>query len=510
MGSAVALAVVVRVLFLADKPLWRDEAWVALVSADPVAAATGGRAAPLGFLAITRFVVGLDLASLEISYRMVPLLCGIAAVPLLAYWALALGASRIPALAVAWIAVGFAPLVYYSRELKSYDLDFLLAVVVPLFALRGFDSSPSSAASRWSLVVCVALTPWLSFGGIFAVCAVLAWGWIAWWPRLDKVQRRHWLATTFVFVASFAAVYAIALGTQASDGWTQSYWKHPLAADRNLALPAQFALALWKYASISTRYFFPDSWPLVAALAGVGAWTWPRPQRGFLVFLYVVTAAACATAAVMDRYLLVSGRHLLFVAPVLLLWTAGGLAAIGRRLSPRAGPAVALATAVAASLWWSAESISFRVGEVRTRPQYFFRFDILQDMDLAIEAAARLVPKGEPVLVSRKSSYAFQLYNRDRISRAHYCERLCAGFTRIATKWLSKVKSRGWMILTDEDTRSLGRLLHKEGFQYRSRADLRGVALWEIERRGTGRRPASNRKRPTDGEGSPPGRSRQR
>src|SRR4029079_14835025 len=121
--AAIALAVAVRVAFLADKAFWRDEAWVALLVRDPLQAATDGRAAPFGFLLLTRLVAAISPGPPEITYRLIPLAAGVAAVPLVARLALALGGSRAVALTAAWLAAGMQGLVYYSRELKSYDLD---------------------------------------------------------------------------------------------------------------------------------------------------------------------------------------------------------------------------------------------------------------------------------------------------------------------------------------------------------------------------------------------------
>lgn len=502
MWAAMAVAVVVRTAFLADKPLWRDEAWVALVAADPLGAVADGRAAPLGFLLLTRLVAGLGIGPAEVSYRLIPLVCGLAVVPLLARWASALGASRRTAVAATWIGVGLQPFVYYSRELKSYDIDLLVAVLVPLLGVLGFAAPDPRARTRWAFLACVAAAPWVSFGGVFAVCAVFSWGWLVWWPASDPAARRHWLACTLAFAASFAAAYVLALGAQANDSWMQAYWRHALDSDRRFSLPRQVAVATWHYVSVSSRYFFREWWPAVLAVAAIGAWKWPRPQRAFLVFLFAATAAFCVAAAVMDRYLLVHGRHLLFAAPILVLWSANGLAELGRFLGPRLGPVFALGIPVGLSLWWSVQSIHYRLGEYHTRQAHFFRYDVLHDVDRMIESAARLVPANERLLVSRKCAYAFQFYNDGRLPDAHYCERTCANFEGIARKWLDGIEKSAWVMISDEEVRRFPLLLDYAGFGYRERASERGVRLWEVERKPEG--PRRREPRTTIMPGAPP------
>jgi len=496
MWAALVVATIARVAWLGDKPFWRDEAWVALLVDDPMSAATDGRAVPLGFLFLTRLLAALPAAP-EITYRLFPLLCGIALLPVLWKLTLVLGQSRRTAVAVAWLAAGIQPFIYYSRELKSYQVDLLLAALVPLLALVAFDREKPQRPAQAGLFATMIAAPWLSFGAIFPICAMLAWGWLAGWGRGASGERRSWIACTLAFVASFAAVYVLALGNQSSDPWMQAYWRYYLGSDNRFFLPLRMIVALWNYCSISTTYIFRDLWPAAVFVAAVGAWTWPRPQRRFLVFYYFGTAAFCAAAASIDRYLLVNGRHLLFAVPVLLLWVANGLNVFGaragalgatedlgvghriRRLIPAA---VALGIPVILALAWSAQAVDHRIGRYRTNSTNFFRFDVLEDVDGAIEAGEKLIRDGEPLLVSRKCAYAFQFYNEGRLHDATYCRRHCADFFKRAEAWLAKLDGPGWMMVGEEDRRSFGRFLDEQGFAYRQRAEVKGVKLWRVTR----------------------------
>lgn len=483
MGCAMIVAFAVRVAFLADKPFWRDEAWVALLVDDPLRVATDARSVPIGFVLLTRLFAAIPVLAPEITYRVLPLLCGMAVLPLLARLSVALGATRRTALAVVWLAVGFQPFVYYSRELKSYELDVLAAVLLPLLGLQGFAASATSALSRRALIACVAVAPWVSFGSVFPISALLAWGWLAWWKNAARVQRRDWMLATLAFVLSFAALYVVVLSVQVDSPRLRSYWEGHLIAEQQLSWLVAIPVAAWRYASVSTLYFFAELWPAFVAVAAVGAWTWPREGRAFLAWLGVATAAACVVAAVADRYLLAQGRLLLFAAPVMLMWSANGLQAIARRLREPLGAAIVLGIPVLLSLYWSAQSIDHRVHPRRTNWTRFFRYDVLQDVNLAIAEADRQIPAGDPLLVERKCAYAFQFYAHGRLPQAVYCERYCKDFRSIARKWAAGVDHRGWVMLGDEDINSLGRFFDKAGFDHRERVRVRGVRVWELERR---------------------------
>lgn len=483
--GALVVAVLVRVLFLADKPFWRDEAWVATLVDEPMRAAAEGRAAPLGFLFATHVASGLPWLPAEVAYRLLPLAAGLALLPALARFATVLGASRRTGLLAMWLAAGLQPLVYYSRELKSYGFDALLAVLAPLAGLLAFGVAAGSTGARVAFAAVVVAAPWLSFAGIFAVGAVFAWGWLVWWWKGDAAHRRAWLACSAAFAASFLAVYALALGNQAGDAWMHAYWKAALAQDDSLSLPLRFLVAVVRYADVSTAYLFGEFRPVVLALSALGVWTWPRAQRGYLVFQYAATAAVCAVAVVTDHYLLASGRMLLVAAPIPLLWTAQGLHVtgrmLGRRVGRRLGAAIVVGLPVVAALTWSAQSVRHRVAPYRTDGTTFFRYDVLHDVDRVIGAGLPMIRAGEPVLIARRCTYAFRFYNRGRWPEVTTCPREDGKCDAVGRRWVKDLRGKGWILMTDEDVRTFATLLQREGGAYRVRASARGVTLWQVE-----------------------------
>jgi hypothetical protein len=482
--GAVALALFVRVAFLESKPFWRDEAWVALLVGDPMRAAADARAVPVGFLFLVRLTSWIPALPPEVTYRLVPLLCGVAVVPLLARLATALGASQRAGVIAAWVAAAAHPLVYYSRELKSYDIDLLLAVLLPLAALRGFTGSAPSARARAVLAASLVAGPWVSFAGLFPIGAVLSWGWLAWWKDLGASLRRDWLLSSAAFLVSFAIVYVVALGAQSTSEVQYRFWDRFLVGSGPSPFLEQAWEAVRRLVSITMSYPFGDMKTPAMLLATIGAWTWPRSGRRYLLWLAAAMAGLCLTAAAMDRYIIVQGRHLLFAVPVVILCVAHGLDEIAARLGRHVGTIVALALPVLVAVSWTQEQIDSRTRTYHSNWARFFRYDVLHDVEGALDKAADDIPAGDPVLVTNKNSYAFQFYRKGRLPDATYCVRYCFDFKERAIKWLDGVEGRGWILMTDEEIKSMTKLLDKHGFDRRQRSVASGIRLWQIDRVG--------------------------
>jgi len=482
---ALAVALVSRAAYLEAKPFWRDEAWVALLVNQPWAELREGRPVPAGFLLLTGVADALPGLAPEVKLRLVPLLCGLLTLPVLGRLGGALGAGPLTAMAAVWLGVGLTPMIYYSRELKPYAIDVLLAVLVPLLALRGFGAPRPSVAARRGLIVCLVVAPWLTYGAVFPILAVLSWGWLVWWRRADGTARRDWLVVNAGFALSFGVAYVVILSAQAGDEQVHHYWSRLLFADSGLSFPRRVVVATETFFSASFQYFFITRWRIFALLATIGALTWPKRHRAFLLWLYFVSAALAVSAAVVDRYLVTNGRFLLFSAPVLLLWTAHGLTYLAQRLRVPTAPHVALAICIVFGTYWAHHTIRMRV---EPRPTVLFRYDVLQDVDAIIAQATRLVAPDEPVLISAYAGNAFQFYARGRLPGARYCERECVRFGALTKAWLANIRDRGWLILVDDEVGRFGHYLDSLGLIRHQRGAARGAFLWEVSPR---RRPSA-------------------
>jgi hypothetical protein len=439
----------------------------------------------VGFVAASTITGALPVRP-EVGYRLPALLAGIALVRCSGRLASALGAPAPIPLLVVWLAAGVPALVYYSRELKPYGIDALCAALAPLLALRstgrgadGGGLSPVAAAAGF--IILVALAPWCTYGGQFAIGATLAWGWLCWWPGADSATRRRWLLISVVFALSFAAAYLFALGEQANSKSLNYFWRQYTFTRRPDSFTWKVLVAGFRYLSLSTTFLFAEGWPLLIPLAALGAAVWPRRGQALLLWSYAAPGALAIGAALADRYLLAKGRLVLFAAPPLLLAAAAGLDAASRRW--RAHPQMpAIAVAVTLCLVWSATAIAHRLPPYRNDVDAYFKYDTLHDVDALLAAAERSVPPGAPLFVSMYASKSFLYYARDRFADATMCLEPCPKFGDVFDDWVRGLTGSGWVLVLDEEREGYAVRLPAQGARLRIVDRARGSELWQVEK----------------------------
>ena len=234
------VATFTRVTWLTSKPFWRDEAWGALLAGEPLHNVIRDvRPIPVGFVALTKLAALLPALPPEVAFRLPPLLGGLAALPCIVGLARALGAPQTVAVTALWLAAGMPALIYYSRELKSYGFDFLLAAALPWLTVRLFGrDGDAHGGDRGTTagILCALLVagPWITFGAVFPITVILAWGWLVWWRSADRATRARWATASFLFGVSFAVAYMVALRRQAASPRLHSFWHSWLFMIRRL------------------------------------------------------------------------------------------------------------------------------------------------------------------------------------------------------------------------------------------------------------------------------------
>ena len=500
--AAIATAVLLRLLFLARKPFWSDEAWVALLAQGPTGDLLATRSpTPPGFLLIVKGCTYLPWLDPEVAYRLPLIAAGIATVLLLPRLARALGASRDTALVALLLAAALPALVHYSRELKHYGLDALLATAFPLAALRffpprgGADLAPHGRGTRALPALLAAAAPWLAYGSVFPVGATLGWGWIQAFRSRLPGRRAWWAVASLAFACSLVVLYYFFLRRQAGNPNLQSHWRHPIQSLQEMGPVFGLGAALLRYLEVSFSYVFTGFSPAAGALAAVGLALWPREGRGTLAILAGAAAVAACAAAVTGRYVIVMGRFLLFAAPLLILMVAGGLTGISRlaagRLAPRLARAAPLAAAAALCAFWSFRAIEQRVHPERATWPIAFRYDNLIDVPGLIARAVERRAPGEAVLVAARISRPFRLYARGRLGDAEVVRSpgdfddpagTTAAWNRVP-RWLAGVPGRGWILLAaGDESRRLREAVAAAGFTVVSRWASRGAVLLEVVR----------------------------
>jgi uncharacterized membrane protein len=168
----VGLGVLLRVVvYLNNRTFWLDESSLLGNLKDrPILDfshhLTGDQLAPYGFLIIERAILRL-LGSSQYAARLLPVLCGIAAVFLFARLVRRVLPRRAAVLALVLFAFS-DDLIYYSSELKPYSVDLAVGLALSLAVIDALGRPV-----RWPhlcvLAVGAAAAPWCSFPSVFIV-----------------------------------------------------------------------------------------------------------------------------------------------------------------------------------------------------------------------------------------------------------------------------------------------------------------------------------------------------
>jgi hypothetical protein len=192
--------------YLAAPSFWHDEAFLSLNVIDKTAAELirgpldYEQAAPPGVLLALRAAV-VALGASEYSLRLVPLICGLAALPLFAFLARRTLSGRMMAVwATALLALS-DEIIFQSATVKQYSGDVLVAVL--LLALAFAFKRPLDSVRRFLLTCVVAAAcAWASHPTVFVFGGVS----LALLPRLWRLRWRGriaWTAGNALVVSSF-------------------------------------------------------------------------------------------------------------------------------------------------------------------------------------------------------------------------------------------------------------------------------------------------------------------
>jgi 4-amino-4-deoxy-L-arabinose transferase-like glycosyltransferase len=267
----------------------------------------------------------------EYAMRLLPMLAGIGALVLFAWWARLLASPLAAATATGILAVGnFC--VRYAVELKPYGYDLLAGMLLllpaTLFILRG--------RTRW-LVWLIVLTPAalaLSYPAIF-VAGGVALSLLALARRMTKRQIVWFAVFGLVLIGSFLLeVWRIGAGQyQQTQTAMTTYWKGAFP-------PANPLRLIWWLILIHTGNMF--EYPFGGANGAstgsflvfvVGIWGWLRHRDRPLIWLMLGPFALNFAAAVMRRYPYgESARVAQPLAPAIILLIGAGSAVLIEKL----------------------------------------------------------------------------------------------------------------------------------------------------------------------------------
>ena len=401
-GLVIAVGIGLRLrLFLANRPLWLDEAWMSLrILSDGFREHKTIQAASPAFLLAERVAAEL-LGYHEVALRLLPFLAAIGTV--LLTWKIAERLLDFRGALLATALVALSPvLIRYSGEVKPYSLDAFFAVATIWTTLRVLQAPSKPNWIRWFAVGLGAVL--LTLPGVLIVLgtsvALLA----------DRSVRNQpssrWIVVAFsaAWVGVFAVLYNTAYSETASSTFMQRYWAGAFlerSFPELLGDLSQAGKALLAEALFSGTLARPPKIMyvvLVFALVGAGTLVWRRPISAILLLSPALLAAA---AALFDRWPLVP-RLLLFAVPSALLVLAAGLSAVAAQVSVRLGNWGSLVA-------WSLVFVTLLPGLVGAyssvvdpRPGW--------DTPAAMDVVSRRSLPGEPVYVGANAFVACEFY----------------------------------------------------------------------------------------------------
>lgn len=338
--------------YAAGRSLRRDEADLArnLVERsfrgllEPLDYAQG---APIGFLMLEKGVI-TALGHNELAFRLVPLLAGLASLPLFFGVARRLVGPRAVLVGLALVAFT-EPMVYYASELKQYSCDVLVGLVILAAAsaasARGHAASVIGRPFWLALVGAVAV--WFSHPALFILGGV---GLALFLP--DAEPRAFWrrrallLGVVACWAVSFLVDYVYFLRPLRQSEDLQNFWSKWF-----MPMPPRSVADLRWYGTTLLDVF---NNPVGLALEGVGVALalvllggFSLAQRSIRVLAVLATPILLALAASALHAYPFSGRLLLFTVPLLAMWIVAGAEFVwGHQGGERQTMAVVLLTLV--------------------------------------------------------------------------------------------------------------------------------------------------------------------
>ncbi|MDQ7744663.1 hypothetical protein [Hydrogenophaga pseudoflava] len=309
--------------FAPGRSLWLDEAMLGVnlqhqSLSGLVKPLLYDQAAPLGFLLLQWLLAHL-LAGSDDLLRVLPLLAGLALLPMVFALARQDGGSPFAWLALALVAL--APeQVRYSSELKQYSLDALVAAYL-MWCFGEALKQPTDPRARRRLALSGALAVWFSHPSVFVLAGLGGSVLLLHWRDVrDPAFLRFWAGVAAAWILSFAVLYLLHLRHVAANPSLTDFWR------RSFAPLPPWSHWGWYRASLSGVLnhlfsFHAGVLPSVLVLLGTASLWWRRRP---LALAMVLTLVATLVASSLSRYPF-HGRFLLFMAPAAALALAEGV-----------------------------------------------------------------------------------------------------------------------------------------------------------------------------------------
>lgn len=415
--GAITLGAFFRIVaLLHNRSLWVDEAMLALnvatrSYADLARPLDQLQLAPILFLWLQRAAVLAGGVS-EWTARLIPLLCGILALPLVY-----LVARRIvsPAAAlVAAIALGVSPLmVAYSVEAKPYAVDAFTALLL-LWLVQRMFAAPTSRKEWYALLIVGIIAPWFSLTSLFLlpVIGVVLFAVPAEVPSSDKSGSsvrhtlvRHQRALVALAAWGLSSLASLVLTSDPSiTAGMNDYWQSGFLSltSSGVRRALAFAKEMIQIAVLGSNQGLPGPGIaqltiLAGLLAVVGVLALLRRNVRYAILLAAPLVLACVAS--LARQYPMASRVWLFSVPCILVAFVVGLDRLAALTPAKWRVAVTLVLA-----------LPFVVPALRLSLRFSRRPAMYQHARPVVRAITAQFPN-EPVYVFARSTPAWLLYS---------------------------------------------------------------------------------------------------
>ena len=353
------VAALLRLPYLANRPLWFDELYQVSISAAPTLSELLDRLVrtdrnPPMYALVLRAAWGLTrgISRGEIAARWLSFAAGVATVGL-AWRVGRIWFGRRAAIALSLLVTVSPPFVFYSREARPYATGTFLVFAVLAAAARARRRQTSRAA----LVAVALLCASWQYASIPVTLSILLSSAIWDWRRHEKGVRptRFWLlAIVAVLVVSLMQVYIVMrpqLTFKKDDAFFADYYYQLNTTPEFLRFAARQVFQFWQYLLHGSDCWWRQKpvYALAAAplLLGV-ATSCRRPGRGWaLVLLNILPTSFFLLTAGLHLHPFGGIRHCLPLAPGVLVLYAAGLIRLRRLWKPAGDLLLALSVAIA-------------------------------------------------------------------------------------------------------------------------------------------------------------------
>jgi hypothetical protein len=214
--------------YIANRPLWGDE--IALIIdilnnsfwglTKPFA---NSQVAPTGFLFLQKSMV-LLFGNRDYVFKLIPLLSGIAGVPLMYKVARQYLQKELAFFFALGLFVVSGSIVWYATEAKPYISDVTITL---LLLWAGYECTQENASVKSFIILGVAgvLAPWFSYPAIFVIAAIGMGLGLSFMVDRDWKKLLWLMSALFLSVINFAFIYFFFLRSRSADSYLLSSWR---------------------------------------------------------------------------------------------------------------------------------------------------------------------------------------------------------------------------------------------------------------------------------------------